>query len=117
VIDEAARPSRLSGLWTLLIGGLLIGLLLVLLDPVLRQEDCPNFGASGNASAFSNPSWDLYLPLLTAGWVVLVIVEQVLPVTRRQRSRTEYGFRAAVAVGLALVGACCGVLPLELVCR
>lgn len=86
--------------------------LVVALDPITRPEDCPN--QTGNASVFSNPAWDLYLPMMALGWVVLIIVEQALPLTRRNRSRIAIAARAATAVVLSLVGSCC-VLPLIMV--
>ncbi|MET7399422.1 hypothetical protein ABZS66_38665 [Dactylosporangium sp. NPDC005572] len=127
MVDDPARPSRLSGLWAFAVGGLLLVVLLVILHPATSQKDCSNYGANGNASAFSNPNgnasafskldWDIYLPLVTVGWLVLVIMEQVLPVTWRNRGRVDGAVRATAAIGLSTVGLCCFVLPLEVVCR
>jgi hypothetical protein len=110
VNDDHARPSPLSGLWCFTIGGVGLVALTVALDPITRQEDCPNYGASGNASAFPNPVWDLYLPILALGWMVLIILEQALPLTWRNRSQIDIATRAATAVTLSLVGSC-GLLP------
>ena len=117
VKDDHGRPSPLSGLWSAVVGGLLLVLLLVVLDPITRFEDCPNYGGNGNASSFSNPAWDLYLPLLTLCWVVLVIVEQALPVTWRHRSRLAGWVRAAVAGAGVTITSCCVVGSIVTVCR
>jgi hypothetical protein len=117
VNDDHARPPPLSGLWSFIVGGVGLVALTVGLDPITRPEDCPNYGGNGNASAFSNPVWDLYLPILALGWVVLVVLEQALPVTRRNRSRIDIATRAATVVILSLVGSC-GLLPwLMIVCH
>ena len=111
------RPSRFSGLRAFLIGGAVIGVLLLVLDPVMRQQDCPNYGANGNASAFRDPMWELYLPALTFVWWVVVIVEQMLPVTQRGRSGAGNAVRALAAVILSTVVMCCVVFPLLVVCH
>lgn len=108
--DDHARPSALRGLWSFVVGGAGLVALTVALGPITRPEDCPNYGGNGNASAFSNPAWDLYLPILALGWVVLIVLEQALPVTWRDRSRTDIATRAATVVILSLVGSC-GFLP------
>ncbi|GAA2600211.1 hypothetical protein GCM10010399_33740 [Dactylosporangium fulvum] len=100
-----------------LVGFAVIVLLLVTLDPVMRYEDCPNYGANGNASAFDNPDWDLYFPLVLLGWVSLVIVEQVLPVTWRHRSDTEIAIRALSAITASVTLSCCLFLKFAAVCR
>ncbi len=117
VAHDRARPLPLAGFWTLVVGGLVQVAVIVALAPITRQEDCPNWGASGNASAFADPNWDLYLPLMTLAWVALVAVEQTLPVTRRHRGWEACVVRAAAALVLALVGSCCLVVPLGIVCR
>ena len=117
VEDDHGRPSPLSGLWACVVGGLLLAALLIVLQPVTRVEDCSNYGASGNASAFSNSAWDIGLPLLTAGWMVLIIMEQALPVTWHNRTRLEGWVRAAVAVTASTVAGCCLVGALLGVCR
>lgn len=105
--EDHRRPSPLRGLWSLSVGGLLLAVLLVALDPVTRFEDCPNYGASGNASAFTNPAWDLLLPLLAFGWITATIVEQVFPFARR--GRADSIVRAAAAIGISTIVSCCGV--------
>ncbi|WP_432968660.1 hypothetical protein [Dactylosporangium sp. CA-233914] len=117
MIDDTPRPSRLSGCWACLVGGAVIASLLLFLDPILRQGDCPNAGANGNASAFANSDWDFYLPLVMIGWVLLVLVEQALPVTWRQRNRFDVAVRAASALALSLSSSCCLFLQLATVCR
>ncbi|MEU0080463.1 hypothetical protein ABZY58_21390 [Micromonospora tulbaghiae] len=117
MIDDRERPSRLGGFWALLVGGAGIASSLAVLDPIMRFEDCPNYGASGNASAFDNPAWDLYFPLLMLGWVVLIAVEQVLPVTWRNRSGADIAVRATSALTLSVSSSCCFVLKVTLVCH
>ncbi|MFI7543594.1 hypothetical protein [Actinoplanes sp. NPDC049599] len=119
--DDHDRPSPLSGLWSCVVGGLLLVLLLIVLDPVLRVEDCPNhggsFSGSGGASAFADPAWDFFFPLLALGWVVLVVMEQALPVTWRGRSRLEGWVRAGVAVMASMAASCLLALSFAVVCR
>lgn len=115
--DDRKRPPRLGGFWVLLVGGVSIALLLAVLDPIMRHEDCPNYGASGNASAFDNPAWDLYFPLVMLGWIVLIAVEQVLPVTWRNRSGTDIAVRATSALALSVSASCCVMLNVAIVCR
>ncbi|MER7457940.1 hypothetical protein [Micromonospora sp. NPDC126480] len=109
--------SRLSGFWACLIGGAVIASLLMVLDPITRAEDCPNYGGNGNASAFDNAAWDLWFPLVLLGWLVLVLLEQTLPVTRRHRGGTDIAVRAASALSLSVVISCCLVLNVSVVCR
>ena len=115
--DDPGRPAPLSGLWTFLIGGIGLAALTVTLDPITRREDCPNFGGNGNASAFADPAWDLYLPVLALSWVVLIVVEQLLPLTWRNRSRSSVAARAASTIGLSLVGSCCLLPSLMIICH
>ena len=100
-----------------MVGGLLLVVLLLFLQPVTRFEDCPNYGANGNASAFANPAWDFLFPLLTLGWVVLIVMEQVLPVTWRGRTRLDGWLRATVAVSVSIVGSCSLVSSFLVLCR
>ncbi len=106
VKDDHGRPSLLSGLWALLVGALGIVILLLVLQPVTAVEDCPNYLSAGSASAFSNQLWDFYFPVVMLGWIVLVIMEQVLPITWRNRSRLNGTLRAVAAVLAAIVGSC-----------
>jgi hypothetical protein len=115
--DEPGRPTRLGGFWTVLVGGGVIALLLTGLDPVMRQEDCPNYGAAGNASAFDNPDWDFYFPLVLLGWTALVVVEQVLPVTWRHRAGAALAVRVTSALLLSMSSSCCLFFHLAVVCH
>jgi hypothetical protein len=114
VTTEDRRPSRLSGFWACLSGAAAIALLLAFLDPVTRPEDCPNYGANGNASAFHNADWDVWFPVVLLSWLALIAVEQALPVTRRQRG---FAVRGVWAFALALVGSCCLCGSLSVVCH
>jgi hypothetical protein len=117
VEKRVSRPSRLGGLWTCLAGGLFLAVLLGYLRPVFDPADCPNAGANGNASAFTDPAWDLYLPLLVLGWLLLVAIEQALPTTWRHRSALAVTLRATLAIGVVIAVSCVVVAPLEVVCR
>ncbi|MEV4510371.1 hypothetical protein AB0K00_15565 [Dactylosporangium sp. NPDC049525] len=117
MIDGDGRGSRLSGFWACLTGGAAIALLLVFLDPVMRQEDCPNYGANGNASAFANADWDLWFPLVLLSWWALIAMEQVLPLTHRHRGRVEIAARGVCALALAVVSSCCLLMNVALVCH
>ena len=106
MIEDRRRPSRLSGFRVCLLGGAFFVALLAVLQPITRYEDCPNYGGNGNASAFANPAWDFYLTLLLFGWVVLVVLEQTLSVTRRGRGGVDVALRAAAAIALSTVASC-----------
>jgi hypothetical protein len=109
--------ERLRGLWALLVGGAGLGLLMLYLDPITDQHDCPNWGGNGNASAFHDENWDLYLPLLCVAWMVAVLVEQFLPPARRGPGDLSRGLRALAAALITVTASCCGVLPLSLMCH
>lgn len=111
------RPSRLSGFWACATGGAAIMLLLVVLDPKTRPEECSNYGGNGNASAFDNPGWDLGLLAILLSWIVLVTVEQVLPVTRRHRGGVAVVVRGVCALALTVVASCGPFLSLALLCH
>ncbi|GIG86236.1 hypothetical protein [Plantactinospora endophytica] len=117
MINGRGRPSRLSGFWVCLVGGAVIALLLTVLDPVTRYQDCPNYGGNGNASAFDNAAWDLWFPLVLLGWLVLVVLEQMLPVTWRHRGGPDIAVRAASAVALSISTSCCLFLNVAVVCH
>jgi hypothetical protein len=117
VTEDHDRPALLGGLWALLGGGLAIAVLLVILHPVTRQEDCSNYLAAGNASAFANSKWDFYLPVTLLGWVLLVALEQALPTSWRHRGGWAVTARSGGAVMLSVVGSCCVLAPLLLVCH
>ncbi|WP_432837421.1 hypothetical protein [Dactylosporangium sp. CA-092794] len=112
-----ARPSRLGGLWALLVGGAAIAALLVFLHPILDPSACPNAGAAGNASAFADPAWDLYFPLVLLCWIVSIAVEQALPVTWRHRTRAETALRATAALALSVTASCCLGLQVAVACH
>lgn len=113
--DDHRRPSPLRGLWSFSVGGLILAGLVVALDPATRLEECPNYGGNGNASAFGNPLWDLCLPVLALGWIVAIVAEQFLPVTRRGAADTVV--RGVGAVGIAVVVSCCGLGRLLIMCH
>jgi hypothetical protein len=115
--DDHARPSPLGGLWACVVGGLLLAVLLVFLDPVSGVRDCPNYGGNGNASAYPDPAWDLFFPLLTLLWVSSVVVEQFLAETWQHRSRTEGAVRALVAVGSSMYASFFLVVSFAAVCH
>jgi hypothetical protein len=112
-----SRPTLLGGFWALLLGGLFLAATLIYAHPIVDPSHCPNAGAAGNASAFADPAWDLRLPLLLLGWLLLVAVEQASPTTWRHRTAPVVTARAAAALTLAVVASCVLVLPLETVCR
>jgi len=99
------------------VGGLLLAVLLLFLHPVLRFEDCPNYGGNGNASAYPHPLWDAFFPLLTITWISCVIVEQFLRVTWRHRHWSAGAVRALVAVTLSLSASFFVVGSLAVMCR
>ncbi|MGW4941799.1 hypothetical protein ACWEOZ_09445 [Actinoplanes sp. NPDC004185] len=111
------RSRPLAGLWALVVGGLLLAVLLVVLDPVTTQRDCPNHGGNGNASAFPSPIWDLLFPLLTLLWVSCVIAEQCLAETWQGHSRLEGAVRACVAVLGSIFTAFVTVVSFAVICR
>ncbi|WFE34687.1 hypothetical protein [Micromonospora sp. WMMD975] len=90
---------------------------LLVLRPVVDQRDCPNYGGSGNASAFGDDRLDGLFLLLLLGWLVAVLVEQALPVAWRDRRPAEVALRAVAAVLLASTGSCCLALGLLTVCH
>ncbi|ROP28862.1 hypothetical protein [Couchioplanes caeruleus] len=109
--------NRYSGLWALFTGGAVLALLLVILQPATTPAECPNYGAAGNASPFKDAAWDMWFPLLALGWVVLVLIEQVLPRTRRHRGGASGAARAAGVVMASVAGSCCLVGPFLVMCR
>jgi hypothetical protein len=117
VTNRDRLASWLSGFWACLTGGVGIAVLLVVLDPAMRTESCSNYGGNGNASAFGDTDWDLWFPLVLLGWWALIVMEQVLPVTRRQRGGVEVAARGVWALALAVVGSCCLMLKLVTMCH
>ena len=116
MINLSGRRSPLSGLWACLLGGAVVASVLVIRDPIMRFEDCSNYGGNGNASAFDKPA-DLWFPLALLGWTALVILEQTLPVTWRHRSTMDIAVRAVSAVFLCSSISCCLFLRLAVACH
>jgi hypothetical protein len=117
VTDDHPRPSPLGGLWAFLGGGTVMAVTVLLLHPVTRQQDCPNWGGNGNASVFRDPKWDLYLPVMALGWLALIVAEQVLPIAWRTRPAWMVAGRGLAALLTAGTLSCCGLLPLETLCH
>ncbi|MET8153592.1 hypothetical protein ACIBSW_06235 [Actinoplanes sp. NPDC049668] len=92
-------------------------MLTVALRPATDVRDCPNYGGSGNASAFSNEAWDLVYPLLLLGWLFAVVVEQLLPVTWNGREAGLTVVRALLAVTIALIVSCGAGIKLLALCH
>jgi len=103
VTDDHPRPSPLGGLWAFLGGGMVMAVTVLLLHPVTRQQDCPN--------------WDLYLPMMALGWLALIVAEQVLPIAWRNRPVWMVAGRGLAALLTAGTLSCCGLLPLETLCH
>lgn len=116
--DDDPPPSLLGGFRALLVGAVGFFILWQVLQPITEPEDCPNYGGSGSGStsAFSDPAWSFYLPMLLFGWIVLVILEQVLPSTWDYRSRWIGALRATAAILIVLVASCFIGVPPLLVC-
>jgi hypothetical protein len=85
--------------------------------PDHRPARLPELGGAGNASAFRDERWDLYLPLLCAAWIAAVLIEQFLPPARRGPEGLSRGVRALAAALVTVTASCCGVLPLTLICH
>lgn len=116
--DGGPRPHPLRGFWALIGGGLVITAVIVALDPITRQEDCPNYHAAGNASAFADPVWDLNLTVMGLGWIALTTLEQFLPVTHRGWNGWFGAIaRAMIAITLSVVGCCCLIGRLLIMCH
>jgi hypothetical protein len=111
------RRTPLAGFWALLAGGVLLTMLTLALQPITDVRDCSNYGGSGNASAFRDGSWDLLYPLLLLGWLLAVVVEQLLPVTWNGRKTGLVVVRALLAVTAALTASCCAGINLLLLCH
>ncbi|MFI5937346.1 hypothetical protein [Actinoplanes sp. NPDC051494] len=108
--DDNERPVLLSGLWAVLAGGLLLTLLSMwVVEP--PSGPCGSSG-SGSHSSFRDPSWDVIVPLLVLGWLLLVVMEQVLSITWRGRGKLAGAIRAGAAVLLCLTGSCFFLSPL-----
>jgi hypothetical protein len=114
---DRSRPTPLGGFWSLLAGGLALAATLLYAHPTVDPAHCPNAGAAGNASAFTDPAWDLRLPLLVLGWLLLTALEQVFPTSWRHRTGSEVAVRATLALAAVVAASCLLVVPLETVCR
>jgi hypothetical protein len=101
----------------LLVGGPVIAAPLLILSPAVSPDDCSNYGGNGNASAYADGRSDFLLPGVFLGWIVLIAVEQTLPVTWRGHDRVEVAVRAGFALFLAVTGSCCLYLTLATVCH
>ncbi|MBB2947577.1 hypothetical protein FB565_007348 [Actinoplanes lutulentus] len=44
--------------WALLVGGVLLTMLTVALQPATERRGCSNYGGNGNGTAFSDEIWD-----------------------------------------------------------
>jgi hypothetical protein len=112
-----SRPAPLGGFWAFLAGGVVMAVVLIYAHPIVDPAQCPNAHAAGNASAFADPAWDLRLPVLMLGWLLLIALEQALPTTWRHRDGPAVALRAALALTTAVAASCFVVLPLEVVCH
>ena len=111
------RRSALAGFWAALCGGVLMTVLTVALQPATDVRGCSNYGGNGNGTAFSDSMWDLVYPLLLLGWLVAVIVEQLLPVTWDGRKASLIIVRAFLAVAMVAVISCGMELKLLVLCH
>ncbi|WP_412746385.1 hypothetical protein [Krasilnikovia sp. MM14-A1004] len=87
------------------------------LQPATDVRDCPNHGGSGNASAFPDETWDLVYPVLLLGWLLAVVVEQLLPVTWNGRKAGLILARALLAVTITVTASCGAGVKLLLLCH
>ena len=111
------RRSGLAGFRAALGGGLLMTVLTIALQPATDVRGCSNYGGNGNGTAFSDGIWDLIYPLLLLGWLVAVIVEQLLPVTWDGRKASLIIVRAFLAVAMVAVISCGMELKLLVLCH
>ncbi|MFI5916771.1 hypothetical protein [Dactylosporangium sp. NPDC051541] len=109
--------NRLSGLWACLVGGAALLTLVLYLDPITDQRDCPNWGGNGNASAYGDERWDYGMLLLCALWMLAVLVEQFLPPARRGRTTAGGAWRTVAAGFVTVIASCCGIAPIGLNCH
>ncbi|GIE44767.1 hypothetical protein Alo02nite_76650 [Actinoplanes lobatus] len=116
-VTPVIKPSPLSGFRVLIGGTIGFVVLLLILDPVTRQEDCQNYHAAGNASVFDDERWDLFFLAAPVFWILLIIVEQLLPWTWRGRSGWEITARGLGAVLIAMLLSCALFLRLLGLCH
>jgi hypothetical protein len=119
VTEETSAPRApwTSGFRVLIVGGIVLVGLLLYLQPATDVTQCPNYGGNGNASAFPDERWDGYLILGVPVWLLFIGLEQILPVTARGRRGAVVVGRAIIAVMVAVVGSCCGLGPLLILCH
>ncbi|MFC4063473.1 hypothetical protein [Actinoplanes subglobosus] len=115
--NDHAHLSPFRGLWSVSIGGLLLGGLLLILDPATELKECPQYIAGGNGdfSAFRDSSWDIYLPCLVLVWIIATVVEQAIGFD--EVSRADTAIRTIAAFSVLFVVSCCGIAPLLFTCR
>lgn len=111
------RRSALAGFWAVLCGGVLMTVLTVALQPATDVRGCSNYSGNGNGTGFSDGIWDLIYPLLLLGWLVAVVVEQLLPVTWDGRKAGSIIVRAVLAVAIVVVISCGVELKLLVLCH
>ncbi|MFI5910498.1 hypothetical protein [Dactylosporangium sp. NPDC051541] len=111
---ERRRLSVVDGFWAFIVGGIAIASTLRVLDPVTRQQDCPN--STGNASAFDNPDWDGYLVLAVIVWFSAVFLELGLLATSGRRRAVDIALRATCVLTMTVLISC-QCLGLLLVCH
>ena len=119
VTDDSGGPRApwTSGFRVLILGGIVLIGLLLYLRPATDVTQCPNYGGNGNASAFPDERWDGYLILGIPVWLLFIGLEQILPVTARGRSGAAVVGRAIIALMVAVLGSCCGLGPLLILCH
>ena len=110
------RRSALAGFRAVPVGGVLMMVLTVALQPATDVRGCSNYGGNGNGTAFSDGIWDFFYPLLLFSWLVAVIVEQLLPVIWNGREATSMIARAVLAVTIVVVAFCGAELKLLALC-
>lgn len=106
-----------KGFWALLTGGALLAVLTVALQPITDVRDCPNYGGNGNASPFPDERWDFYYQLLLLGWLLAIVVEQLLPVTWKGRQPGAIVARGLSAFMIALTASCCVAVQVLVLCH
>ncbi|GLW29397.1 hypothetical protein [Actinoplanes regularis] len=109
--------SPLAGFWALLVGGALLTVLTVALQPATDVRGCSNYGGNGNGTAFDDDSWDLLYHLLLLAWLLAVVVEQLLPVTWNGRKAGPIVARALLALMTAVAASCYVGFKLLLLCH
>jgi hypothetical protein len=113
----AERRPASAGFRAVLGGGVLLVALTVALRPATDVRGCSNYGGNGNGTAFADGIWDLIYPLLLLGWLVAVVLEQLLPVTWKGRTAGLIAIRAVVAVTIVVVVSCGAGLTLLGLCH